>query len=65
MTTIYDTSEIEALRSRNAVQPHRMKRFRNALVKHARGWEEALSVLPENARDDFSQNVVFEQQADF
>ena len=61
MVTIYDTTELEALRSRNAVQPHRMKRFRNALFKHARGWEEALSVLPENARDDFSQNVVFEQ----
>jgi 23S rRNA (adenine2503-C2)-methyltransferase len=61
MATIYDTSEIEALRSRNAVQPHRMKLFRNALFKHARSWEEALAVLPETARDDFSKNVVFEQ----
>ena len=37
-----------------------MKLFRNALFKNARGWEEALAELPENARDDFSQNVAFE-----
>jgi 23S rRNA (adenine2503-C2)-methyltransferase len=61
MVSIYDTSEIETLRNRNAVQPHRMKQFRNALFKHARGWAEALAELPETARDDFSKNVVFEQ----
>lgn len=61
MATIYDTEEIEALRSRNAVQPHRMKLFRNALFKNSLSWEEALATLPENTRDDFSQNVVCEQ----
>jgi 23S rRNA (adenine2503-C2)-methyltransferase len=61
MTSIYDTLEIEALRNRNAVQPHRMKLFRNALFKSARNWDEALAVLPESARDDFSKNVMFEQ----
>lgn len=61
MSTIYDTEEIEALRSRNAVQPHRMKLFRNALFKNSLSWEEALASLPENTRDDFSQNVVFQQ----
>jgi 23S rRNA (adenine2503-C2)-methyltransferase len=63
MATIYDISAMEALRSRNAVQPHRMKRFRNALFKHARSWNEALAELPENARRDFSENVVFEPLA--
>ena len=61
MTTIYDTAEIETLRSRNAVQPHRMKLFRNALFKNAGSWDEALAVLPETAREDFSKSVAFEQ----
>jgi 23S rRNA (adenine2503-C2)-methyltransferase len=60
MATIYDTREIEALRSRQAVQPHRMKLFRNALFKQSRDWNEALSLLPEHARGDFSDNIVFE-----
>lgn len=60
MFTIYDIEGIETLRSRNAVQPHDMKLFRNALFKHAKGWREALAELPESARADFLENVEFE-----
>ncbi len=60
MASIYDTAGLEALRIRNAVQPHRMKLFRNALFKKACGWNEALETLPENARTDFSDMLRFE-----
>lgn len=57
MTTIYDTDRLEELRSRNAVQPHAMKRFRNALFKGALSWPEALLLLPETARSAFGREV--------
>ena len=60
MVSIYDTDGLEELRCRNAVQPHRMKLFRNALFKNALGQDAALGTLPENARDDFARNVAFE-----
>ncbi len=60
MLTIYDIDGLEVLRSRNAVQPHSMKLFRNALFKNARGWDEALSVFPGQVREDFSSRVQFE-----
>ncbi len=60
MVSLYDTAGLEALRSRNAVQPHRIKLFRTALFKNAREWEEALDVLPETARADFSGNIEFQ-----
>lgn len=60
MSTIYDTEQVEALRKRNAVQPHTLKHFRNALFKNALGRDEALELLPENARHDFSENLAFE-----
>lgn len=60
MVSIYDIAGIEAIRSRNAVQPHRMKLFRNALFKNSGDWEEALQMLPEEARSDFKANVEFE-----
>lgn len=60
MTTIYDIDAIEQLRSRNAVQPHRMKLFRNALFKNSSDWNEALAVLPESARADFDRSITFQ-----
>ena len=57
MISIYDTEGVEELRRRNAVQPHRMKHFRNALFKKALDWEAALEALPENARNDFQGSV--------
>lgn len=60
MVSIYDTENIEALRIRNAVQPHRLKLFRNALFKNAQDWKEALETLPENVRPDFSNALQFE-----
>lgn len=60
MVSIYDTESIEALRIRNAVQPHRLKLFRNALFKNAQDWKEALETLPEDVRSDFSNTLQFE-----
>ena len=60
MVSIYDIDGIEKLRCRNAVQPHRMKLFRNALFKHSREWIDVLATLPENARADFDRSIGFE-----
>lgn len=60
MITIYDIDAIEAIRSRNAVQPHRMKLFRNALFKNSENWKDALAVLPQEARDDFEKSISFQ-----
>lgn len=57
MVSIYDQIGIEELRRRNAVQPHRMKRFRNAFFKASQEWEDVLATLPENARSDFDRHV--------
>ena len=59
MTTIYDTEAVELLRSRNAVQPHRMKLFRNALFKNADGRGQALATLPPEARTAFEDGLGF------
>lgn len=60
MPTIYDIDALEQLRCRNAVQPHRMKLFRNALFKNSNGWNDALETLPENARADFDRGLDFQ-----
>ena len=60
MFAIYDTENIEELRRRNAIQPHRIKQFRNALFKHAADWEESLSHLPENSRSEFERSIKFQ-----
>ncbi len=57
MNSIYDSDGVEAVRRRNAVQPHSMKRFRNALFKKAADGDAALTELPESARADFCENV--------
>jgi 23S rRNA (adenine2503-C2)-methyltransferase len=59
MVSIYNTEAMETIRGRNAVQPHRMKLFRNALFKKACGRDEALDTLPENVRSDFAESVGF------
>lgn len=59
MVSIYNTDGIEALRIRNAVQPHRIKLFRNALFKKAMDWDAAIDTLPENARADFDSHIEF------
>ncbi len=60
MVSIYNTEAIEQLRSRNAVQPHRIRHFRNALFKNAGEWDEALATLPEEARANFDANINFQ-----
>ena len=58
--SVYDIGGIEVLRSRNAVQPHHLKLFRNALFKHALDANAALATLPESAREDFLKHVGFQ-----
>lgn len=60
MVTIFDIDAMEAIRSRNAVQPHCMKLFRNALFKKSMSWTDALAKLPDEARMDFRRNIDFE-----
>ncbi|MEI6892784.1 MAG: 23S rRNA (adenine(2503)-C(2))-methyltransferase RlmN [Pontiella sp.] len=60
MITIYDIDGVEEIRRRNAVQPHRMKLFRNALFKNSDDWNAALDVLPETAREDFQRSIQFQ-----
>ncbi len=60
MISIYDSSALEVLRSRNAVQPHRMKLFRNVLFKHFGSRDDALDVLPEQVRYRFGQDIGFQ-----
>ncbi|MEN7973236.1 MAG: 23S rRNA (adenine(2503)-C(2))-methyltransferase RlmN [Verrucomicrobiota bacterium] len=60
MVSIYDINGAEELRRRNAVQPHRMRLFRNALFKNFGGREAALAALPEGAREDFDRSIEFE-----
>ncbi|MBN2162540.1 MAG: 23S rRNA (adenine(2503)-C(2))-methyltransferase RlmN [Pontiellaceae bacterium] len=58
MSTIYDIDKMETLRRQAAVQPHGMKRFRNALFKNGQSWDAALEVLPEEGRALFSEQIV-------
>lgn len=60
MITIYDVDAMDEVRGRHAVQPHRMKLFRNVLFKKSGDWNEALMELPEHARADFDRCVEFE-----
>lgn len=60
MISIYDTDEVEKIRSLNAVQPHSMKQFRNALFKNGLDRDAALATLPESARTDFSNRIDFQ-----
>ncbi|MBN2685809.1 MAG: 23S rRNA (adenine(2503)-C(2))-methyltransferase RlmN [Pontiellaceae bacterium] len=60
MFSIYDNNHLEILRRQNAVQPHAMKQFRNALFKKALDLNDALAQLPEFARADFNAQLQFE-----
>jgi len=60
MISIYDQNGLEELRSRMAVQPHRLRLFRNAFFKKGLDYEEALDLLPENAREAFRRTVDFQ-----
>lgn len=60
MISVYDIEGMERLRSRAAVDPHRIKLFLNALFKKAGCKEDALTALPEQARATFAEQVEFE-----
>jgi len=56
-TSIYDTRRIEQLRHELHLDPHALRRFRNALFKHGRSDEDALAELPADARSAFASCV--------
>lgn len=60
MISVYDIEGMEKLRSRNAVQPHRIKLFLNALFKKALNRKAALATLPEIAQASFADTIEFE-----
>ena len=57
MVTIYDAEAVEALRKQAAVQPQKLKQFRNRLFKQAEGLEEALAVFPVEQQVGFRERL--------
>lgn len=60
MISVYDTTSLEKLRSREGVDPHKIKQLLNALFKKAQKPEEALTVLPEETRAAFANQIQLE-----
>jgi 23S rRNA (adenine2503-C2)-methyltransferase len=56
-TTINDLAGMERVRRDLRIEPHALRRFRNALLKHGRGDAEALAELPADVRDEFVERV--------
>ncbi|QDU54850.1 23S rRNA (adenine(2503)-C(2))-methyltransferase RlmN [Aeoliella mucimassa] len=57
--SIYDTPSIDALRSRLAIDPHRVHRVRTLFMKKFAGQQRAIEELPVEARDTFTEQVGF------
>jgi 23S rRNA (adenine2503-C2)-methyltransferase len=57
MLSVFDLPAIDLLRRDLRIEPHALRRFRNALLKHGRGDGEALDELPAAARDEFKDCV--------
>jgi 23S rRNA (adenine2503-C2)-methyltransferase len=60
MVSIYDSDALEELRRRHAIQPHRMKQFKNAFFKNAYDGTAAVATLPQSVQSDFSKHVAFQ-----
>jgi 23S rRNA (adenine2503-C2)-methyltransferase len=59
--SIYNERELEGLRSRNAVQPHSMKRFKNGWFKRGLSAGETLDLLVDPARAAFASALTFSE----
>jgi len=58
MISIHDRPAIEDLRRELRVDPHRIKRWRGALLKQQQPWRPALHELPPDCRSEFAARVV-------
>ncbi len=59
MNSIHDFDALERLRAQLRLEPHSVRRFRNAVYKKHRLAEDALLEIPEPWRTDFGREVVF------
>ncbi|HMO83708.1 MAG TPA: radical SAM protein [Lacipirellulaceae bacterium] len=57
MVSLFDSAAVEAVRRELRIDPQALRRFRNALLKHGRGDDEALAELPAAARDPLAERV--------
>jgi 23S rRNA (adenine2503-C2)-methyltransferase len=55
--SIYDSAAINRLRHELRIDPHSLRRFRNALMKHGRSDEDALAEFPADARVAFASRL--------
>jgi 23S rRNA (adenine2503-C2)-methyltransferase len=55
--SIFDSQAIEQLRHELRLEPQALRRFRNALLKHGRGDEDAFAELPADVRRSFADRV--------
>ncbi|PQO46931.1 23S rRNA (adenine(2503)-C(2))-methyltransferase RlmN [Blastopirellula marina] len=60
-SSIHDEAAVESLRKRLALDPHRVRRLWNRLVKLQGSQEEALLELPAEARDAFAAEIRFHE----
>lgn len=54
---IFDTRSVDALRRELRIDPHAVRRFRNALLKHGRTDVDALAEVPAGVRGEFAARV--------
>lgn len=57
MLSVFDLPAIELLRRDLRIEPHALRRFRNALFKHGRSDADALAELPADVRREFADRV--------
>jgi 23S rRNA (adenine2503-C2)-methyltransferase len=57
MISLFDLPAIERLRHSLRIEPHALRRIRNALLKHGRSDAEALAELPADVRAAFADQV--------
>jgi 23S rRNA (adenine2503-C2)-methyltransferase len=57
MPTLYDSRRIDQLRRELRLDPHALRRFRNALLKHGQSDSVALAEFPPELQDRFASQV--------
>ncbi len=57
MTSLFELAAIERVRRELRIEPHALRRFRNALLKHGRSDADALGELPADVHHDFAERV--------
>jgi len=57
MVSVVDLPAIDLLRRELRIEPHALRRFRNALLKHGRSDSESLDELPADTRREFADRI--------